>query len=66
MAKKEKYMCCTYYYIKKKSFLAAYGWLDSGQPGMVATMAVILKAQKKVHIMHNAMQNVHQDDTKYI
>ena len=33
---------------------------------MVSTMAVILKAQKKVHTMQNAMQNVDQDDTRCI
>ena len=48
--------------LKKNLSLLRMAGLTAGQPGMVSTMAVLLKVQKKVHTMQNAMQNVHQDD----
>ena len=63
MAKKQKvHVLHVLNVLKKNLSLLRMAGLTTGQPGMVSTMAVLLKAQKKVHTMQNAMQNVHQED----
>ena len=62
MATKQKVHVLQVLTCQRKHFLAGMAGLTAGQPGMVSTMAVLLKAQKQVHTMQNAMQHVHQDD----